>query len=226
MGNNTSSEMSPPVVIKATAKHTATLIFLHGLGDTGHGWAAGMAEIIQPHVKCVCPTAAAMPVTLNAGYRMPSWFDLYALSMEGPEDESGIKRSAEYLHSLIEEEIKLGIRSDRIVVGGFSQGGAVAIYSALTYAKPLAGIVGLSTWLPLNKQFPGIIKGNSDIPMLQCHGDADPIVPFKWGDLSANVIKTFMKSHEFKYYAGLMHSSCDQEMKDVRDFLAKHLPVE
>ncbi|KAG8254580.1 acyl-protein thioesterase [Homalodisca vitripennis] len=110
-----------PVVIAATAKQTATLIFLHGLGDTGHGWATAITEIRQPYMKVICPTAPTMPVTLNNGYPMPSWFDLKSLEASGPEDEVGIKKAAESIHAMIEAEEKDGIPSHRIVLGGFSQ---------------------------------------------------------------------------------------------------------
>ena len=97
-----------------------------------------------------------MPVTLNNGFQMPSWFDLKTLDAAGPEDDEGIKKAANSIHSLIEQEEALGIASNRIAIGGFSQGGALALYSALTYTKPLACVVGLSCWLPLHKSFPAV----------------------------------------------------------------------
>ncbi|KAL1450938.1 hypothetical protein WDU94_003245, partial [Cyamophila willieti] len=146
--------MAAPVVIEANTKQTSSLIFLHGLGDTGHGWASSMAELKPPHTKVICPTADTMPVTLNGGYPMPSWFDLISLDANSKEDEEGIKRAAQKIHSLIDKEVSSGIPSDRIVIGGFSQGGALALYSALTYPKKLAGVVALSCWLPMHKTFP------------------------------------------------------------------------
>ncbi|XP_034251273.1 acyl-protein thioesterase 1 [Thrips palmi] len=222
--NRTSLDMAgTPVVIAATAKHTATLIFLHGLGDTGHGWASAMGALRSPFVKVICPTAQTMPVTLNSGFKMPAWFDLRSLDPNGPEDEAGIKKASLLIHSMIDSEISAGIPSNRILIGGFSQGGALALYSALTYAKPLAGVVALSCWLPLNKSFPDYVIGNKDTPFLQCHGDCDPIVPFKWGQMTASLLKNFLKSSEFKTYSGLMHSSSDEEMKDIKDFVQKYL---
>lgn len=215
-----------PVVIAATAKHTATLIFLHGLGDTGHGWASAMGAIRSPHVKVICPTAPTMPVTLNAGFRMPSWFDLRTLDANGPEDEEGIRRATELVHSMIEQEIKGGIASNRIVLGGFSQGGALALYSALLFPKPLAGVIALSCWLPLHKHFPAAAVGNTDIPYVQCHGDCDPIVPYKWGQMTASLMKQFLKHSEFKTYRGMMHSSSDEEMRDLKTFLDRITPPE
>uniref|UniRef100_A0A1B6DWN5 palmitoyl-protein hydrolase n=1 Tax=Clastoptera arizonana TaxID=38151 RepID=A0A1B6DWN5_9HEMI len=217
--------MSTPVVIAATAKHTATVIFLHGLGDTGHGWASAIAELRQPYMKVICPTAPTMPVTLNNGFRMPSWFDLKTLEVSGPEDEAGIKKAAESIHGMIEAEEKDGIPANRVIIGGFSQGGALAIYSALTYRKSLAGVVGLSCWLPLHKSFPAALAAaNRETPVFQCHGDCDPIVPYIWGQLTASALKNIVKNSEFKSYRGMMHTSSEEEMHDVKLFVEKALP--
>ncbi|KAG8197323.1 hypothetical protein JTE90_013450 [Oedothorax gibbosus] len=224
IGNKTARMSSSPVVISAASKHTASVIFLHGLGDTGHGWAAGFQTNKLPHVKYICPTAPTQAVTLNGGYKMPSWFDLKSLNADGPEDEEGIKKASESVFRMIEEEEQKGIPSNRIVLGGFSQGGALAIYSALRCAKPLAGVVAISCWLPLYKQFPYAAEGNQEVPMLQCHGELDTVVPFKWGRMTHDLLKTFMSNTELKTYKGLCHSSCDEEMKDVADFIQKVLP--
>ncbi|XP_050441253.1 acyl-protein thioesterase 1 isoform X2 [Adelges cooleyi] len=215
-----------PVVIPTSVKQTATVIFLHGLGDSGNGWAEAMTQIRQPYMKVICPSASPMPVSLNQGFRMPSWFDLFTLDESGPEDESGIKEAAKVVHKMIDREIETSnVPSSRIALGGFSQGGALALYSAFTYPKPLAGIMALSCWVPLHKTFPAAAIGNKDVPIIQCHGDCDPIVPLKWGQLSASILKSFAKNIELKTYRGLMHSSSDTEMKDLKKFLEKVLPL-
>ncbi|XP_043264108.1 acyl-protein thioesterase 2 [Colletes gigas] len=212
-----------PVVIAATARHTATLIFLHGLGDTGHGWASSMNAVRLPHIKVICPTAPTMPVSINAGFRMPSWFDLRTLNPSGVEDEEGIRKAAQMVHTLIAEEVAAGIPTKRIVLGGFSQGGALAIYSALTFPEPLAGVIALSCWLPLYQKFPAEAIGNRNTPLLQCHGDYDPVVPYKWGQMTASHLKQFMTQVEFKTYPEMMHASCDEEMHDMKKFIEKVL---
>ncbi|XP_022909459.1 acyl-protein thioesterase 1 [Onthophagus taurus] len=217
--------MAAPVVIAASAKHTATIIFLHGLGDTGAGWASAMAAIRAPHVKVVCPTAPTMPVTLNAGYRMPSWFDLKSLDIGGPEDEDGIKAACKLVHGMIETEIKAGLSADRIILGGFSQGGALALYSALRFPQKVAGVVALSCWLPLHKSFPMDMVCPTDLPVLLCHGDCDPVVPYKLGQMTSSVLKNFLKDTDFKSYRGLMHTSSDEELRDVKDFIDTKLPL-
>ncbi|XP_061511172.1 acyl-protein thioesterase 1 isoform X1 [Anopheles gambiae] len=205
-----------PVIIPSVAKHTSTLIFLHGLGDTGHGWATSMGALRTPDMKVICPTAPNMPVTMNGGFRLNSWFDLKSISISDPEDEEGIKKATRYVHELIQSEMKAGILSNRIMLGGFSQGGALALYAGLTFAEPLAGVMALSCWLPLHKSFPSVRKCPDTVPVLQCHGDCDPIVFYKFGQLSSSVLKSFMKNSHFQTYQGLGHSSCDAELSDMK----------
>lgn len=209
-----------PVVLEATAKHTSTLIFMHGLGDTGHGWISALGMVRPSHMKVVCPTAPTMPVTLNAGFQMPSWFDLKTLDVSGPEDEDGIKKASQNVHSMIQSELSAGIPANRIVVGGFSQGGALALYAALTFPQRLGGVIALSCWLPLHKQFPNSKTSPDDVPIFQAHGDFDPVVPYKFGQLSASLLKSFMKNVTFKTYGGLSHSSSDEEMNEIKTILA------
>jgi len=212
----------PPLVVPSSSKHTATLIFLHGLGDTGQGWSTSLSSIRPSHVKVICPTANKMAVTLNSGFESTSWFNLLSLDADGPEDEEGIKKASEYVKSLIDEEIKLGIPPERIMIGGFSQGGSLALYVAVTCGKPLGGVIALSCWLPLHKQLDN--RPTVSIPCLQAHGECDPIVPYRWGQLSASLLKKRMTDHTFKTYSRLMHSSCEPEMQDVKKFIAKCVP--
>lgn len=181
-----------------------------------HGWVEAMAQIRPSHMKVICPTAKLMPVSLNAGFEMRSWFDLKTLDISGPEDEQGIKEATTLVHSLITNEIKAGISSKRIMLGGFSQGGALALHAGLTLAEPLGGIIAFSCWLPLHKSFPAIKKTPDTTPVFQCHGDCDPVVPYKLGQLSASVLKTFMKNAQFTTYRGMSHSSSNDEMDDLK----------
>uniref|UniRef100_A0A2K5Q3S7 Acyl-protein thioesterase 1 n=1 Tax=Cebus imitator TaxID=2715852 RepID=A0A2K5Q3S7_CEBIM len=180
-GNNMSAQL--PAVVPATRKATAAVIFLHGLGDTGHGSAEDFAGIRSSHTKCICPHAPVMPVTLNMNMAMPSGFDIIGLSPDSQEDEPGIKQVN-------------GIPSKRIILQGFSQGGG-----------PISGT-------------------NRDISILQCHGDCDPLVPLMFGSLTVEKLKTLVNPANvtFKTYEGMMHSSCQQEMMDVKQFIDKVLP--
>ncbi|XP_048696631.1 acyl-protein thioesterase 1 isoform X2 [Caretta caretta] len=209
-GNNMSAPL--PAIVPAARKATAAVIFLHGLGDTGHGWAEAFAGIRSPHVKYICPHA----------------FDIIGLSPDAQEDEAGIKQAAEHVKVLIDQEVKNGIPSNRIILGGFSQGGALSLYTALTTHQKLAGVIALSCWLPLRTSFSqGAISGiNKDIPILQCHGDCDPLVPLMFGSLTFEKLKSLINPVDitFKTYSGMMHSSCIEEMMDVKKFVDKHLP--
>lgn len=110
---------------------------------------------------------------------MPSWFDLYSLDSTGKVDEQGIERAKTLVHELINNEEKAGIPSNRVLLGGFSQGGALALYSGLTYSKPLAGILALSCWIPLHEKIAFASSANRNTPVLQCHGDEDAIVSWR-----------------------------------------------
>lgn len=175
-----------------------------------------MAQVRPSYMKVICPTAPTMSVTLNAGFQMPSWFDLRTLDMYGPEDEEGIKKASANIQTMIQSEISAGIPANRIIVGGFSQGGALALYTGLTSAHALGGIIGLSCWLPLHKSFPDARKAPDTLPIFQCHGDVDPVLPHKFGQLSHVSLKTFMKNAQFTSYQGLSHSSSNQEMDDIK----------
>lgn len=163
---------------------------------------------------------------MNMGMQMNSWFDLRSLNPDH-EDSDGIKKACKDIHKLIADQEKHGISSDRIILGGFSQGGALSLYSALTYPKKLAGAVALSCWLPLHEQFPNIVnEANKNLPLIQCHGQQDFIVPYPWAQASQAILSSFLKPniYSFKSYAGLAHSSSMSELRDVLEFIAKHLP--
>ncbi|KAG1927003.1 acyl-protein thioesterase 1 isoform X1 [Pimephales promelas] len=213
-------------IVPAARKATAAVIFLHGLGDTGHGWAEALAAIRAPHVKYICPHAPVQPVSLNMNMAMPSWFDIISLHPDAEEDESGIKRAAESIKQLIDGEVKNGIPSHRIVLGGFSQGGALSLYSALTARQKLAGVVALSCWLPLRNSLSQSGVSNRQMSVLQCHGDADPLVPPLFGRLAVEKLKTILDpaNISFRTYPGLPHSACPEEMMDIKQFIEKQLP--
>ncbi|XP_033841712.1 acyl-protein thioesterase 1 [Periophthalmus magnuspinnatus] len=226
-GNNMSAPLSASIV-PAARKATAAVIFLHGLGDTGHGWADAFQSLSIPHVKCICPHAPSMPVTLNMRMVMPSWFDIYGLNFNTSEDEVGIKRASENIKALIDQEVKNGIPSHRILLGGFSQGGALSLYTALTTNHKLAGVLALSCWLPLHDSFPQASANsvNKDMHVLQCHGNADPVVNYAFGKMTAEKMQTLINpaNYTFKTYPDLSHCSCPKEMSDIKHFIEKTLP--
>ncbi|OXA37047.1 acyl-protein thioesterase 1 [Folsomia candida] len=215
----------PPVIIPAAVKHTATIFFLHGLGDTGHGWASDLADIKPPHAKLICPTAPEAPVTINMGFEMPSWFDIRSLDKnDGNEDEQGVKNASQDIVKMIDDEIKAGIPADRILLGGFSQGAALSLYTGLTGPHSLAGLVILSGYLPVRKTI-SWDKINKP-PVLQCHGDADTVVHYEVGVGTSKMLQELGKlpNFTFKTYENLQHSSSPREMRDVQNFIKEKLP--
>lgn len=201
-------------------------MFLHGLGDTGERWSKALESIVEAHVKLVCPTATSIPVTINKGARMPAWFDIRGLDLSAVEDVHGIWNATKEVHSLINDQIAAGVPSNRIVVGGFSQGGALALHAGLTFPERLAGIVALSCWLPFSTLFePSRVTANRDIDVLQCHGNADNVVPYTFGQLSAFAMRGVTRNVDFRTFAGLVHTVTPQEMLVVADFVRSHLPA-
>lgn len=226
-GNNMSVPLlSQAVTVSGSEKETAAIIFLHGLGDSGHGWAESLTEIQPPYVKIICPNALPIPVSLNMKVMTPAWFDLMGLSPDSPEDESGIKKAAENIKAIIEHEAEHGIPPHRIILGGFSQGGALSLYTALTAQHQLAGVVALSCWLPLHKTFPSAASSNKNIPILQCHGDCDFMIPLEFGLMTHGKLMSMVNPGlvDFKPYPGLAHCSSAEEMSSVKKFIEKYLP--
>lgn len=213
------------VQIPSTEHATGAIIFLHGLGDSADGWAPAFPLRDLPHVRTVLPSAPSQPVSLNMGFRSPSWFDLKGLDESAPDDEPGIMESVARVDRIIDALITEGIPSNRIVVAGFSQGGAVALTMALQSRRPLAAVVGLSTWLPLRTKYPANLSDACrHMQIFMGHGTADQVVSFKFGEKSAQAIQTLQRRVTFKPYLGLTHSSSPGELEEVRQFISTVLP--
>ncbi|KAG9290371.1 hypothetical protein G9A89_007102 [Geosiphon pyriformis] len=217
----------------ARENHSATVFFLHGLGDSGSGWAPVTADIAKanPHIKFILPNAPYRSITVNGGMSMPGWYDIKALSdttamLSLREDEEGLLTSAASVNRLIRDEIDAGISSNRIVIGGFSQGAALALAIGLTSEYPFAGIFGLSGYIPCrNKILKMGTEANKTIPIFLAHGDCDQVVPYKLGQYSSKLLKDNGYSVSFKTYQGMSHSSGIEEIKDLEDFLRQVLPL-
>jgi len=215
--------LRPSCVMPATVKQTATIIFLHGLGDSGQAWAEILPDLRPAHAKIICPSAPIQKVSLNGGMMMPAWFDLRAL--DEPKDEFGIKSAASAIYEIIQSEIDAGIPSKRIVLGGFSQGGAVALYAALTAPFKLAGILALSTWLPISKSVPW--ENVQRHRILQLHGEEDEMVSIERAKKSGDMLKKQLpENYTFKAYKELGHTiSLAEEQEDISQFFKETLPV-
>ncbi|EXJ80218.1 hypothetical protein A1O1_08360 [Capronia coronata CBS 617.96] len=221
------------LVVPALKKQTATIIMAHGLGDSGAGWIF-LAENWRRRgkfedVKFVFPNAPSIPITVNSGMSMPGWYDIVRRRddvdfNESMHDEPGILRSRTTLTKLITDEIAAGIPSDRIVLGGFSQGGAMSIFTGATTPHKLAGVFGLSCYLLLGDKIKDYAKeangANKDTPFFMGHGDADQVVSYKWGVQTAEFLKNELGHKvEFKTYKGLPHSADMQEIDDLEVFI-------
>ena len=220
------------MIINASKKHTATVILSHGLGDTADGWSDAALEMSRhlPHVKWILPTAPVNPVTLNGGMRMTSWYDIESLSKSRSKQEcKGIDESRETLHALIRSEHGSGIASSRIVLAGFSQGGAMSLWTGLqlpsSFSERLAGVLVMSGYLPKGHAFALSDHGKAT-PVLHCHGTADPLVVPEFADDSRKHVLDagHAAGYELRTYRGLAHSANMQELMDVVQWLDKILP--
>jgi predicted esterase len=142
----------------ASQTYSNVLLWFHGLGDSADGWADMMPSLGLENTKIILPTASSIPISINGGMEMNGWSDIEGLDMNAPEDRKGFTLSAQRMNKLIEHEIEKGITSNKIVIGGFSQGGALALHISLRSEAPLGGCVALSTWLPFKGDYPAALS--------------------------------------------------------------------
>ncbi|MDT8321607.1 MAG: dienelactone hydrolase family protein [Xanthomonadales bacterium] len=204
----------------------AAVIWLHGLGADGHDF-----EPIVPHlqwpgapaIRYVFPHAPVRPVTLNGGVPMRAWYDIISLSSDRNQDEQGIMTSVRQTESLIRAQRERGIASERIVVAGFSQGGAIALLAALRYREPLAGLVALSTYLLLGARLESEVhEANRGLPVFVGHGSQDPMVPIALGEETATRLRELSYPVEWHSYA-MPHAVCPEEISDLKAWLRARL---
>ncbi len=197
------------------------VIWLHGLGADGRDFLPIVEELaLAPHqVRFVFPHAPVRPVTLNGGLPMRAWFDVVSLQRDSGEDLAGIKASAAAVNALITREAARGIPAERVVLGGFSQGGAIALYCGTRQPVPLAGIVGLSTYLPGARQLAAeLVPANLKVPVFMAHGEQDPVVAAGWGELSRDALAAAGFSISWHSYV-MPHTVCEQEIADLGGWL-------
>jgi phospholipase/carboxylesterase len=200
---------------------TASVIWLHGLGADGHDFEPIVPELRLPaslQVRFIFPHAPVRPVTLNNGMRMRAWYDILRLG-GGAEDEAGIRESEARISGLVQSEIKRGINTPRIVLAGFSQGGAIALQTALRYSSPLAGVLALSTYLPLAATLKAEMKeANRKTPIFMAHGEYDDIIPLARAEQSAKALQDAGCKVEWHTYP-MPHSVCPEEIAHIAAFL-------
>lgn len=210
-------------VPNVTSKINASVIWLHGLGADGHDFSPIAEQLSLPNIRFILPHAPSMPVTINNGYMMPAWYDLYGLTPGSQEDEEGIRASQNYINSLIKIEIDKGIPPSRIVLAGFSQGGAIALHTALRYPQKLAGVLALSTYLPLKSKLnTEALAANADTPIFMAHGIYDDVISLETSKVSLNLLQNRQIPVTWHQY-GMAHSVCIEEIDDIRNFLQQVL---
>ena len=215
-----------PLVIEPAETATASVIWLHGLGADGHDFEPIVAELgdaVTRNVRYVFPHAPRMPVTINGGAVMRAWYDIADADLASRADESGVRASATLLEGLIEEQLAAGLPSSRILLAGFSQGGAIALHTGLRYAKPLAGILALSTYFPLQETANDEIReANRNIPIFLAHGSQDPVIPLALSERSRAFLVSLGYRVQCHTYP-MAHAVCPEEIRDIRVWLEQVL---
>jgi phospholipase/carboxylesterase len=204
----------------------ATVIWLHGLGASGHDFEPVVPELGLPQgasVRFIFPHAPEMPVTINGGIRMPAWYDIKSLELGRTVDKDQLMASADSVAALVEQEIERGVKPERIVIAGFSQGGAVAYELGLNYPKRLAGILALSTYFATADSV-NASEANRDIPISVFHGTHDPMVPEALGRDSVAKLRDMGYSVEYETYP-MEHAVCLEEIHAIGRFLRNTLAL-
>ena len=220
----TRQDTNTAVTLQPTTSATSSIIWLHGLGADGNDFVPIVPELRLPDslsARFIFPHAPMRPITWNNGYVMRAWYDIKALALKAEEDAVGIHESDTAIRQLIQQELDHGVTANHIVIAGFSQGGAMALQSALRYPQRLAGVMALSTYLPLRDTLAKEASiANKDIPILMCHGKQDPVVPFELGDHSRKILEAQSYAVDFRTY-NMPHSLCAEEVTDISTWLQK-----
>ncbi len=198
-----------------------SVIWLHGLGADGNDFAPVVKMLDLPMLRFILPHAPYRNVTINNGYEMRAWYDLFGLTVGSREDEAGITETQASIEQLIQHELDKGIPSNKIVIAGFSQGGAIALHTALRYHQPLAGVIALSTYLPLKSTFAAQKSPqNQQTPIFMAHGTDDDVISIETSRLSLSALQTEQYNVAWHEYP-MTHSVSMEEIDDIRTFLLR-----
>ena len=217
-------ELLDAIEIETGKNPTASVIWLHGLGADGNDFAAIVPELRLPEaaIRFVFPHAPVRPVTINGGMRMRAWYDITD-GANRREDERGVRASQVLIEALIGREKERGTKAGRLVLAGFSQGGAIALHTGLRHPERIAGIMALSTYVPVGEKLSAEAStANRDVPIFMGHGSDDPIIPLVRAEQSRNLLKSLGYPAEWHKYA-MPHSVCPEELADIGTWLGKVL---
>jgi len=210
--------------VKTDIRNTACVIWLHGLGADGFDFEPVVKMLNLPHIHFIFPHAPYKKITMYNGYEMRAWYDLYGLSKDSPQDATGIDASRSDIETLIAHANALGIPTQSIALAGFSQGGAIALHTALRHTQPLAGVLALSTYLPLKDTLPAQKSvENQSTPIFMAHGNADEVIRIETALSSRQQLMDAGYAVEWHEYP-MAHSVNADEIADIRQFLLKILP--
>ena len=216
------SNCLPCIETNSGPSPTASVIWLHGLGASGDDFAAIVPELdlsACPPIRFVFPHAPSIPVTLNGGYVMPAWYDILGTPSERREDDAGIRRSALAIEALITRELARGVRAERIILAGFSQGCAMVLHAGLRHGQRLGGIMALSGYLPLASSMAvERSHANQDIPIFMAHGLSDPMIVLSRAEASRDALQALGYAVQWHTYP-MPHSVHPAEIDDIGHFL-------
>jgi len=215
----------PHITTETSDNPTSSIIWLHGLGADGHDFEAIVTELGLPDdlaIRFIFPHAPAMPVSINGGYIMPAWYDIKQQDLGIEHDKDGVHASAVSIQMLIDQEVMRGIPANRIILAGFSQGAAMALYVGLRQTEPLAGIMALSGYVLLPDEFTSISLNNLQTPIFMAHGVHDPVVLFEWGETSYRMLQEKGCPVNWHTYP-MEHSLCDAEISDIGKWITTTL---
>jgi len=214
------------ITLSPQAPAVASVILLHGLGADGHDFVPIVGELGLPEslpVRFVFPHAPLRPVTVNNGFVMRAWFDITSFTPAGRADLAGTVESARRVAGYIDREKQRGVPASRVVLSGFSQGGAVALYAGLRYPERLAGILAMSCYLPFPESLAAQRSAaNSDVPILLCHGRSDPVVPIAMGLEAREELEAQGYAPQWRDYP-MQHAVCMEEIAEVARWLRQRL---
>ena len=210
------------VELEPSSTAQAAVVWMHGLGADGHDFESLVPELQLPPslaVRFVFPHAPVRPVTINGGHRMRAWYDVAGFDRRAAQDERGIRESAEAIGALVKRERERGIAASRILVAGFSQGGAMALFTALRWPERLGAILALSTYLPLADTLRDELHpANAGVPIFMAHGQLDAVLPQSLGEASRDALRVLGCTVDWHSYP-MPHSVCLEEIADLRRFL-------
>ena len=220
------SELLEAITIETGANPDASVIWMHGLGDDGKGWSEVVPALNLPQslaVRFIFPHAPVIAVTVNNGMRMRAWYDIRQANLSERADLEGVRTSQAHVDALIAQEVSRGIAARRVILAGFSQGGAIALYAGVRYAERLGGVIGLSTYLVgFDRVVAEASAANRDLPIFMGHGTHDGVVQLAWAERSRDALSAGGWDVEWHTYP-IEHSAVIDEIVAVGRFIVKVL---